>query len=267
MTNVLDKGFIRLVETMGTDESVVQAARISYGKGTKSINDDTNLIRYLLKHKHSTPFEMCEIKLHIKAPIFVVRQWMRHRTASINEYSARYSEMSDDFYFPSPDSLQKQSQVNKQGREGSFSDEESELILSKMQGICNNAYHEYGELLKMGLSREIARTILPINIYTEFYWKIDAHNLMHFLKLRSSDHAQYEIRVYADAILAIFADWMPITYQAFVDYNLKSVTLSRIELQMLKKSIDQTKLHDIVESSNELSKREKFQIKTIYLDN
>jgi thymidylate synthase (FAD) len=260
--NVLDQGFIRVVDLMGTDDSIVQSARISYGKGTKSLQDDRNLIRYLMRHRHTSPFEMCEIKVHVKAPIFVVRQWVRHRTANFNEYSARYSEMNDHFYYPGMDMLQKQSSINKQGGTGSFDPEEYEEVISSMKQVCDSAYSTYQKLLSMNVARETARCVLPVNIYTEFYWKIDAHNFMHFLRLRCEENSQQEIRAYALILRDIFKEWMPITHEAFMDYSVKSRTYSVIEAELLEQCIDKDRLTSLVESEERLSKREKQKIIT-----
>lgn len=254
---VLDKGLIRVIDVMGTDSSVVDAARVSYGKGTRSVSDDRVLIRYLMMHKHTSPFEMCEIKLYVKVPMFVARQWVRHRTANFNEYSARYSEMPNEFYYPSHEMLQKQSLNNKQCSEGQFSLEEYEKILSIMKTATENSYEKYTHLLELEVARETARGILPVNIYTQFYWKIDAHNLMHFLKLRCEQNAQQEMRAYAHAILDIFAQWMPITYEAFMDYVVKAETYSSHGHEVLKQSIDQEKAMNLIEADEVLSKREK----------
>jgi thymidylate synthase (FAD) len=200
---------------------------------------------------------MCEIKLYIKAPLFVVRQWVRHRTANFNEYSGRYSEMPNEFYFPSPDMLQKQSKNNKQCSEGQFEDAEYQKILAIMQNITNSAHDEYRKLLDLGVARETARCILPLNVYTHFYWKIDAHNLMHFLKLRCEKNSQSEIRAYANEILKIFAEWMPITYEAFVDYVIKAESYSDQAHQVLLQAVDQDCVDDLISQDTSLSQREK----------
>ena len=233
----LDKGFVRLVDYMGDDNAIVQAARVSYGAGTKSINDDTALIRYLLRNKHTTPFEMCEIKLHIKAPIFIARQWLRHRTANVNEYSARYSIMEHDYYLPEPSQLCHQSKSNKQGRSEVIAEPLNSEIQGQIKEISEKAFEVYDNFLSedINLAKEISRTILPVNVYTQFYWKIDLHNLLHFLKLRVDAHAQYEIRVFAQAILDLVKEWVPITYQAFMDYAINSHLISGEELELLKK--------------------------------
>lgn len=225
----LDKGFVRLVDYMGNDEAVVQAARVSYGKGTKKISEDKGLIRYLLRHTHTTPFEMVEFKFHCKMPIFVARQWIRHRTANVNEYSARYSQLKDDFYLPEESALNKQDAVNKQGRAEELSADEKKKILINLTESYKTEFEKYEEFLKIGLAREVARINLPLATYTEWYWKIDLHNLMHFLKLRLDSHAQYEIRVFAEAMAKIVKDTVPLCYEAFEDYALESMNLSKLE--------------------------------------
>lgn len=250
--SVLNSGFIRVIDYMGNDSSIVQAARVSYGQGTKTINQDEGLIRYLMRHSHTTPFEMCEIKLHIKAPIFVARQWLRHRTASVNEISARYSILSDEFFIPELHNIAKQSINNKQGRSEEFEKNIAEDIQDKINKNCNNTFELYNEFInKENLAREISRTILPVGTYTEFYWKIDLHNLMHFLKLRVDPHAQKEIRIYAEIILEILQKWVPITYQAFMDYKVNSISLSAKDILHLSKCLDIEKINQKIE---ELSK-------------
>lgn len=226
----LDKGFVRLIDVMGDDNSIVQAARVSYGAGTKRLSEDRGLIRYLLRHQHTTPFEMVEFKFHIKLPIFIARQWIRHRTANVNEYSGRYSEMKDEFYVPSLENIRPQSTMNKQGRsDETFPTEQAEAIAEKFAASQDQMYAEYRELLEMGVAREIARINLPVSNYTEWYWKIDLHNLFHFLKLRIDAHAQYEIRVYGEAMASIVKEIVPVAWEAFEDYVLHSHKLSRIE--------------------------------------
>ncbi|WDM85781.1 FAD-dependent thymidylate synthase [Ehrlichia sp. JZT12] len=234
---VLDKGFIRLVDYMGSDESVVQAARISYGRGTKSVSQDAALINYLMRHSHTTPFEMCEIKFHIKLPIFVARQWVRHRTANVNEYSARYSVLDHEFYVPERDQIAKQSEDNAQGRGSSLSDEDAQYVTDLLIDDSNRVYETYNKFLEKGVSREISRVNLTLNYYTEWYWKIDLHNLLHFLKLRSEVNAQYEIRVYAKTMLEIVKKWVPLTYAAFMEYSLESQNFSKSALDVVKKLI------------------------------
>lgn len=230
----LDKGFVRLIDVMGDDNSIVQAARVSYGAGTKRLSEDRGLIRYLLRHQHTTPFEMVEFKFHIKLPIFIARQWIRHRTANVNEYSGRYSEMKDEFYVPSLENIRPQSTMNKQGRsDETFPTEQAEAIAEKFAASQDQMYAEYRELLEMGVAREIARINLPVSNYTEWYWKIDLHNLFHFLKLRIDAHAQYEIRVYGEAMASIVKEIVPVAWEAFEDYVLHSHKLSRIEAKAI----------------------------------
>lgn len=243
----LDKGFIRLIDVMGDDSSIVQAARVSYGTGTKKVHEDRGLIRYLLRHLHTTPFEMVEFKFHVKLPIFVARQWIRHRTANVNEYSGRYSEMKDEFYVPSLDQIRPQSIVNKQGRgEEAFPQEQAEAIAERMRTTQDGLYDEYQDLLGENLAREIARINLPVSNYTEWYWKVDLHNLFHFLKLRIDPHAQYEIRVYGEAMAGIVRQIVPVAYEAFEDYILHSRRFSRNELRALRSYL--TTLPDTVEA-------------------
>jgi len=227
---VLDHGFVRVIDYMGDDAAICQAARVSYGKGTKSVQNDTGLIRYLMRHWHSTPFEMCEIKLHVKLPVFVARQWIRHRTANVNEYSARYSILDREFYIPAPDALAAQSVINNQGRGETLPAAEAARVLEILKDDAGRCYDHYQEMIsddgKQGLARELARMNLPMNIYTQWYWKVDLHNLFHFLRLRADAHAQYEIRVYADVIAKVVADWVPAAFGAFQDYRMGGVTLS-----------------------------------------
>jgi len=226
---VLDHGFVRVVDYMGDDAAICQAARVSYGKGTKSVQNDEGLIRYLMRHWHSTPFEMCEVKLHVKLPVFVARQWIRHRTANVNEYSARYSILDREFYIPAPEHINAQSVVNNQGRGDVLQGEDAARVLEMLKADSGRAYDNYETMIDedgIGLARELARMNLPANIYTQWYWKVDLHNLFHFLRLRADAHAQYEIRVYADAICEMVADWVPFAYRAFEDYRLGAVTMS-----------------------------------------
>ena len=227
---VLDHGFVRVIDYMGDDAAITQAARVSYGKGTRSVSNDEGLIRYLMRHWHSTPFEMCEVKFHVKLPVFVARQWIRHRTANVNEYSARYSILDREFYIPAPDALAAQSSVNNQGRGEVLAGPEAERVLEWLKSDAGRAYDHYEAMLsqdgQQGLARELARMNLPANIYTQWYWKVDLHNLFHFLRLRADAHAQYEIRVYAEAICAMVKDWVPFAYAAFEDYRMGGVTLS-----------------------------------------
>ena len=227
---VLDHGLVRVIDYMGDDGAICQAARVSYGKGTKSVQNDEGLIRYLMRHWHSTPFEMCEIKLHVKLPVFVARQWIRHRTANVNEYSARYSILDREFYIPAPDQVAAQSVINNQGRGEVLAGDEAARVLEILKADSARAYDHYEAMISQegqaGLARELARMNLPANIYTQWYWKIDLHNLFHFLRLRADPHAQYEIRVYAEAICDIVRDWVPFAYKAFEDYRMGAVTLS-----------------------------------------
>ena len=261
----LDHGFVRVVDYMGDDTAIVQSARVSYGKGTKKISNDKGLIKYLMRHWHSTPFEMCEIKLHVKLPIFIARQWIRHRTANVNEYSARYSILDKEFYIPSVENLASQSQVNKQGRAESLSSEEAEKVITLLKNDAEQTYRNYevmlnenseGETLddnSMGIARELARMNLTLNTYTQWYWKIDLNNLLHFLALRADAHAQYEIRVYADIILDIVKKWVPVTYEAFEDYRVGGTQLSAKEILILKKII---KGENVDPEAEGISKRE-----------
>jgi len=238
---VLDHGFIRVIDYMGDDAAICQAARVSYGKGTKSVTNDAGLIRYLMRHWHSTPFEMCEIKLHVKLPVFVARQWIRHRTANVNEYSARYSILDREFYIPAPDQLAAQSVVNNQGRGVALEGEEAARVLEILKTDSNRAYDNYEAMIsddgQLGLARELARMNLPANIYTQWYWKVDLHNLFHFLRLRADMHAQYEIRVYADAICKVVADWVPAAYGAFEDYRMGGANLSGKAMDCIRRML------------------------------
>ncbi|MBM2815656.1 MAG: Flavin-dependent thymidylate synthase [Ignavibacteria bacterium] len=231
----LDKGFVRLLDVMGDDSSIVQAARVSYGKGTKSVSEDRGLIRYLMRHRHTSPFEMVEFKFHVKLPIFVARQWIRHRTANVNEYSGRYSEMKEECYLPETNAIRAQSMTNKQARSDEQIDaEETAKIIGMLGDTQFRLFREYDEMLNKNVAREIARINLPLSTYTEWYWKIDLHNLFHFLKLRLDEHAQYEIRVYAEVMSDIIRQIVPITYEAFDDFVLNSQTFSKSELKALK---------------------------------
>jgi len=231
----LDKGFVRLIDVMGDDAAIVQAARVSYGSGTKKVHEDRGLIRYLMRHLHTTPFEMVEFKFHVKLPIFVARQWIRHRTANVNEYSGRYSEMKDEFYVPEPDQVRAQSAMNKQGRaDTAFDADQAEKIRTSMQQTQDMLYGQYQELLSTDLAREIARINLPVSNYTEWYWKTDLHNLFHFLRLRIDPHAQYEIRVFGEAMAEIVKAAVPLAYEAFEDYILHARRFSRLELEALR---------------------------------
>ncbi|MBV0912558.1 FAD-dependent thymidylate synthase [Anianabacter salinae] len=238
---VLDHGFVRVIDYMGNDAAIVQAARVSYGAGTKHVSNDEGLIRYLMRHWHSTPFEMCEIKLHVKLPVFVARQWIRHRTANVNEYSARYSILDREFYIPAPEQLAAQSTVNNQGRGEVLAGAEAARVLDMLKSDAARSYDHYQEMLsqdgQQGLARELARMNLPANVYTQWYWKTDLHNLFHFLRLRADAHAQYEIRVYAEAICAMVRDWVPLAYAAFEDYRMGGATLSSKAIDCVRRML------------------------------
>ena len=262
---VLDHGFVRVVDYMGDDGAVVQAARVSYGTGTKQVSEDQGLINYLMRHRHTTPFEMCEIKYHVKLPIFVARQWIRHRTANVNEYSARYSIMDNEFYIPAREHLSSQSSANRQGRGDVLEGAEAERVLHLLRADSLRAHEHYTEMLnetpdggvidenRSGLARELARMNLSLNFYTQWYWKIDLHNLMHFLSLRADDHAQYEIRAYADAILDTVRRWMPLACQAFVEHGLGGVHLSTSALAVVKRMLAG---ESVAQTDSGMSKRE-----------
>ncbi|WP_282025531.1 FAD-dependent thymidylate synthase [Limimaricola cinnabarinus] len=238
---VLDHGFVRMIDYMGDDAAICQAARVSYGRGTKSVQNDEGLIRYLMRHWHSTPFEMCELKLHVKLPVFVARQWIRHRTANVNEYSARYSILDREFYIPRTEDLAAQSSQNNQGRGDVLGPEESARVLDWLREDAHRAYDHYEQMIsdegQQGVARELARMNLPANTYTQWYWKVDLHNLFHFLRLRADSHAQYEIRVYADAICEMVKDWVPAAYRAFEEYRLGGVTLSASGVECLRRML------------------------------
>ena len=259
---VLDHGFVRVIDYMGDDAAICQAARVSYGRGTKSVQNDEGLIRYLMRHWHSTPFEMCEIKLHVKLPVFVARQWIRHRTANVNEYSARYSILDREFYIPEPSHVNAQSVVNNQGRGGVLEGAEAARVLEILKSDSNRAYDNYEAMIaetgpdgepQDGLARELARMNLPSNIYTQWYWKVDLHNLFHFLRLRADAHAQYEIRVYADAICNVVADWVPAAYRAFEDYRLGGATMSNTALECIRRMV---KGEEVTQETSGMSKGE-----------
>ena len=238
---VLDHGFVRVVDYMGDDAAICQAARVSYGRGTKSVQGDEGLIRYLMRHWHSTPFEMCEVKLHVKLPVFVARQWIRHRTANVNEVSARYSILDREFYVPEPEHLAAQSRQNAQGRGEALAGAEAARVLDWLREDARRAYDHYEAMVsqdgQQGLARELARMNLPASVYTQWYWKVDLHNLLHFLRLRADAHAQWEIRVYAEALCAIARDWVPAAYRAFEDYRLGAVTLSAQGVACLRRML------------------------------
>lgn len=262
---VLDHGFVRVIDYMGDDAAVVQAARVSYGTGTKKVSEDSGLIRYLMRHRHTTPFEMCEIKLHVKLPIFIARQWIRHRTANVNEYSARYSILDREFYIPAPENLGAQATNNRQGRGDVLEGEEAANVLALLRRDSELAYAHYEEMMnrredgepiddgRQGLARELARMGLTLNYYTQWYWKIDLHNLLHFLSLRADSHAQYEIRVYAEAILDIVRRWVPAVFDAFMEYRVGGVQLSRAGLDTVKKLLAG---EAVMQAGSGLSKRE-----------
>ena len=263
---VLDHGFVRVVDYMGDDAAIVQAARVSYGRGTKQVSGDRGLINYLMRHRHSTPFEMCEIKLHVKLPIFVARQWIRHRTANVNEYSARYSVLDREFYIPDKDLLKlvkagrkeepvqerlfalpgaehtaAQSLANKQGRDEVLATDTAAGVLRDIGGISSRSFTVYERLLgdedTPGIARELARMVLPLNTYTQWYWKVDLHNLLHFLRLRHDSHAQYEIRAYAEVLLDIVQKWVPLTAAAFEEYRAGGAELSATALQVIRRRL------------------------------
>lgn len=238
---VLDHGFVRVVDYLGNDSSIVQAARVSYGAGTKKAREDEGLIRYLMRHRHTTPFEMCEVKFHVKLPMFVARQWIRHRTANVNEYSARYSILDREFYIPDREHLAAQSPLNAQGRAEQLPDGEAERVLEILRTDSATAYDHYEQMLSQegqrGLARELARMNLPSNIYTQWYWKTDLHNLFRFISLRADTHAQYEIRAYAEAIGRIVSQWVPTAWRAFEDYDLNGVHLSSAQLDCIRRML------------------------------
>ena len=254
---VLDHGFVRVIDYMGDDAAICQAARVSYGRGTKSVQNDEGLIRYLMRHWHSTPFEMCEIKLHVKLPVFVARQWIRHRTANVNEYSARYSILDREFYIPAPENIAAQSVVNNQGRGEVLEGDEAARVLDILKTDSARAYDNYEAMIsqegQQGLARELARMNLPANIYTQWYWKVDLHNLFHFLRLRADAHAQYEIRVYAEAIAAVVADWVPFAYRAFEDYRMGGATLSATAMDCVRRML---KGEEVTQETSGMSKGE-----------
>ena len=262
---ILDHGFIRVVDYMGDDTSIVQAARVSYGKGTKKVSTDAGLIKYLMRHWHSTPFEMCEIKYHVKLPIFIARQWIRHRTANVNEYSARYSILDKEFYLPATENLAAQSQNNRQGRGEALEGERAKNVLDILKKDAEQTYKNYETMLNVrydgtvidengiGLARELARMNLTLNTYTQWYWKTDLLNLMNFLRLRADSHAQFEIRAYADAMLDTLKKWVPITFEAFMDYRVGGTEVSSKGKAVIKQLIQGNEIS--IEESG-LSKRE-----------
>jgi thymidylate synthase (FAD) len=254
---VLDHGFVRLVDYMGGDDAIVQAARVSYGAGTKKVSQDRGLIRYLMRHRHTTPFEMVEFKFHVKLPIFVARQWIRHRSANVNEYSGRYSVMKEEFYLPESNDIRFQSEVNKQGRsDETVPDDLKKDFLKHLQETDKQLYAEYHRFVEAGLARELARINLPLSLYTEWYWKIDLHNLFHFLALRMDAHAQKEIRVYGEVMAKIVETVCPIAFEAFMDYRVNAFNLSGVEAGILKERLTDysPELEELTEKG--LSKRE-----------
>lgn len=262
----LDKGHVTILDVMPrlvpddrktADYAIVQAARVSYGDGTKTVNEDRGLIRYLLRHKHTTPFEMIEIKFNMKMPIFVARQMVRHRTANINEYSGRYSMMKDEFYKPEIENVRQQSSVNKQGSGESINEVDAFDFIEKIDSICNQSYEEYEKAIQKGVAREQARMLLPVNFYTEWYWKVDLHNLLHFLALRCDPHAQWEIRVFADAMLELVKPIVPWAIEAWEDYHEHrgAMRLTRLEVEALSKSLQGTKVSKI-DSDNKREQEE-----------
>jgi thymidylate synthase (FAD) len=269
---VLDHGFVRVIDYMGDDNAVVQAARVSYGKGTKKVSEDKGLIHYLMRHRHSTPFEMCEIKFHVKLPIFVARQWIRHRTANVNEYSARYSILDREFYIPAPEQLAAQSVANRQGRGDVLTGAEAARVLDILKQDSTSAYDHYAEMLnesetgeridakKQGLARELARMNLSLNFYTQWYWKIDLYNFMHFLSLRADPHAQYEIRAYADAMLEVLRKWVPLTAEAFDQHRLHAITLSKNALAAVRRML---KGETVTLETSGLGKREWSELQAV----
>ena len=270
---VLDHGFIRVIDYMGDDSAIVQAARVSYGRGTKKSLQDQGLINYLMRHRHTTPFEMCDIKFHIKLPIFIARQWIRHRTASINEYSARYSILSNEFYMPQKVHLTTQSAENKQGRSNqALPEDDADRILEMLRDDAMKCHAHYIDMLnedeqgnvvdpnKVGITRELARMNLTLNTYTEWYWKINLHNLLHFVALRADAHAQYEIRVYAEVILDILKRWVPYAFEAFEEHMLGGTRISRKGMEIVRALIDG---QEITQESSGMSKREWVELMTV----
>jgi thymidylate synthase (FAD) len=269
---VLDHGFVRLIDYMGDDAAIVQAARVSYGAGTRAVSDDRGLIRYLMRHRHTTPFEMCEIKLHVKLPIFIARQWIRHRTANVNEYSARYSILDREFYLPAPEQIAVQSSSNRQGRGEVVTPEQAAAILDLLRRDAISSYATYEQLLNdqgdgspvdpgaPQVARELARMNLTLNTYTQWYWKVDLHNLLHFLSLRMDAHAQYEIRVYADVIATLVRDWVPHAWEAFDDYRVGGAMFSRAELDVVRQALAGGDLAELIRTSP-LSAREKRELR------
>mgnify|MGYP001160121105 FL=1 len=270
---VLDHGFVRVVDYMGDDSSIVQSARVSYGKGTKKVSTDEGLIKYLMRHWHSTPFEMCEIKYHVKLPIFIARQWIRHRTANVNEYSARYSILDKEFYIPAKDQLSAQSTSNRQGRGDLITGDQADEVLKILKDDATRTYDNYERMLnerfdgstidegKAGLARELARMNLTLNSYTQWYWKTDLLNLLNFLFLRADSHAQFEIRVYAETMLNTVKKWVPITHSAFLDYRVGAVHVSAKGKKVIQQM---AKGEEVTHESSGLSKREWNELMTSF---
>jgi thymidylate synthase (FAD) len=262
---VLDQGFVRVIDYMGDDGAIVQAARVSYGRGTRKVSDDRGLINYLMRMRHTSPFEMCELKVHVKLPIFVARQWIRHRTANVNEYSARYSVLEDEFYVPAAEHVASQASSNRQGRDRVLGREQAETVQDTVRTNAERAYADYLALLNQddageviepereGLARELARIVLPLNTYTEWYWKADLHNLLHFIALRADPHAQYEIRAYAEVLLDVVRRWTPLTCAAFENYRLHAAELSGQALAVLRRMLGGEK---VAQADSGLSARE-----------
>jgi thymidylate synthase (FAD) len=264
---VLDHGFLRVIDYMGDDAAVVQAARVSYGRGTRRTSEDGGLIRYLMRHRHSTPFEMCEIKYHVKLPIFVARQWIRHRTANVNEYSARYSVLDREFYIPAAEQLAEQSRDNRQGRDAALAPEAAATVLDLLRGDAARCFDHYEWMLnetadpgRPALARELARMNLTLNTYTQWYWKTDLHNLLNFLSLRADAHAQYEIRVYAEAMAETVRAWVPLTWQAFLDYRLHAATLSAGMITVVRRMLAG---EQVEQPQSGLSKREWAELQAV----
>jgi len=269
---VLDHGFVRVVDYMGDDGAIVQAARVSYGRGTRRVSEDRSLINYLMRHRHTTPFEMCEIKYHVKLPIFVARQWIRHRTANVNEYSARYSILDNKFYVPSPEHLAAQATTNRQGRGKILEGATAQRVLDLLREDADRAYAGYAELLnedtsgaaidpnRPGLARELARLNLTLGFYTQWYWKTDLHNLMHFLSLRADPHAQYEIRAYAEIMLDTLKRWVPMTYAAFLEYRMNAATISAAGLAVIRRLLAG---ENVDQAASNLSPREWRELMTL----
>jgi thymidylate synthase (FAD) len=262
---VLDHGFVRVIDYMGDDGAIVQAARVSYGRGTKRVSEDKGLINYLMRHRHTTPFEMCEIKYHVKLPIFVARQWIRHRTANVNEYSARYSILDNEFYIPAPENLAAQTTTNRQGRGDLVEGKAARRVLDLLRDDAERAYAHYAEMLNEdeagtlqdpswpGLARELARMNLSLNFYTQWYWKTDLYNLLHFLGLRADPHAQYEIRAYAEIMLDTVERWVPLAHAAFLEYRMQAATISATGLAVIRRMLAGEKVD---QASSGLSARE-----------